>query len=202
VALATVRRVLGPVLVTGDGGVALATDRVDIDVESFLRDAAQGLRDRAAGRPGAATLLRRAAGAYRGDALEEELYADWAHGLREEARAACLAVLRALAADAADPDQAVLPLHRLLGHDPYDEPAHRLLVSTLAGAGRWGDARRAHGTYRVRMAELGLVPAAVPGLPAAVAGQAPGTGGPFGSPVPDPGSAGRHTVLRRSPGRR
>lgn len=138
VAPATVRRVLGPVVLTLDGGVALDLDRLDVDVESFLRDATEGLRERAAGRPSAG-LLTRAAGTYRGDALEEDLYADRAHGLREEARAGCLAVLRALATDTADPDLAVLPL-RLLDHDLYDEPAHRLLVTwalTRASSTLW-----------------------------------------------------------------
>ncbi|MEN3356601.1 MAG: hypothetical protein V7637_583 [Mycobacteriales bacterium] len=173
VALATVRRVLDPdrthpaghYVVTEDGSVTLALNRLDVDVETFLRDAINGLRARSAGTSVAGALLRRAAATYRGDVLEEDVYADWAHALREEARAAHLAVLRAQAEDAGaagDTDQAVLVLIRLLDHDPYDEPAHLAMVSVLAAAGRYGDARRAHCGYTARMAEIGVEPAAMP----------------------------------------
>jgi DNA-binding SARP family transcriptional activator len=170
VALATVRRVLDPgrvgrYVVADAGSVTLAVHLIDVDVEAFLRDAAAGLSARSAG-AGGTPLLRRAAAGYRGDVLEEDLYADWAHALREEARAAHLAVLRALAADTGDTDQAVLLLLRLLDHDPYDEPAHRALVAALAAARRWGDAGRAYRCYQARMSDLGIRPAPVPGLPA------------------------------------
>ncbi|HST67593.1 MAG TPA: tetratricopeptide repeat protein [Mycobacteriales bacterium] len=190
VALATVRRVLDPVraqpaghyLITEDGSVALALHRIDVDVLTFLRDATDGLRTRSV------PVLRRAAGTYRGDVLEEDVYADWTHDLREEARAACLAVLRALAADTTDTDEAVLALLRLLEHDRYDEPAHLALIQVLLPAGRWGDAVRAHRCYRARMAEIGVEPAPVPGLP--------GGGVPLMTPPPVPAG------LRRSPGTR
>lgn len=187
VALATVRRVLDPGrarpanhhVLAEAGSVALAVSRIDVDVENFLRDATTGLRDRSPER------LRRAAEAYRGDVLEEDLYADWAHELREEARAVALAVLRALAATA-DPDEAVLLHLRVLAADPYDEPAHLALVEVLLRARRWGDAVRAYDVYAARSAELGLHPAPVPGLPR-----------PAGDLVGSPAGAG----LRRSPGR-
>jgi DNA-binding SARP family transcriptional activator len=173
VALATIRRVLDPVrsqpanhyVVTEDGSVTLALHRIEVDVETFLRDATSGLRRWSAGSPGAVAQLRRAAAAYRGDVLEEDVYADWAHALREETRAAYLAVLRALAdaaATAGDTDQAVLLLIRLLDHDPYDEPAHLAMVAALLAAGRYGDARRAHRAYAVRMAEIGVDPSLMP----------------------------------------
>jgi DNA-binding SARP family transcriptional activator len=206
VALATVRRILDPArawpaghyVIAGTGSVTLAVHRIDVDVEAFLRDAAAGLADRSTGAP---ALLRRAAAAYRGDVLEEDLYADWAHGLREEARAACLAVLRALAADATgrgDTDQAVLPLLRLLDHDRYDEPAHRALVSALAAAGRWGDAGRANRCYQARMAELGIRPAPVPGLPVPRLCR-PGGGDPLTPPPPARQAAVLSRPVPRSP---
>jgi DNA-binding SARP family transcriptional activator len=211
VALATVRRVLGSAgyVLADSGSVTLAVSRIDVDVESFLRDASIGLAARSA------PLLRQAAAAYRGDVLEEDVYADWAHALREEARAACLAVLRALASTAAASgatDQAVLLLLRLLCHDPYDEPAHRALVSALAKAGRWGDAARANRCYQRRMAELGIRAAPVPGLPRP--GQGPGApgaptppgtpragGGPLIPPPTRPAVLSR-TGRPRSPGSR
>lgn len=205
VALATVRRILDPVraqppnhyVVTEDGSVTLALHRIDVDVEAFLRDAADGLRGRATGAADATGSLRRAAAAYQGDVLEEDVYADWAHCLREEARAASLAVLRALAEDAAaagDTDQAVLHLLRLLEHDRYDEPAHRSLVSVLLAAGRWGDAARAHRCYLARMAEIGIHPTSVPGLPDRPTGdllpaRPPGRSTGAGHPTPTPGAA-------------
>jgi DNA-binding SARP family transcriptional activator len=191
VALATVRRILDPArtnqfLITEGGSVAL--HRVDVDVETFLRDATEGLRTRSG------VLLRRATALYRGDVLEEDLYADWSHDLREEARAVCLAALRALAADTTDPDEAVLLLLRLLEQDRYDEPAHLALISVLLPAGRWGEADRAHRRYRSRMAEIGIEPAAVPGLPRRPRVRRPGGGSPLTLPPPVPAG------LRRSPG--
>ncbi len=43
------------------------------------------------------TLLRAAEAAYSGDFLEEDVYADWAAGMREEARALYVRVARVLA---------------------------------------------------------------------------------------------------------
>jgi DNA-binding SARP family transcriptional activator len=208
VALATVRRVLDPdrahpanhYVRTEDGSVTLALHRLEVDVETFLHEAAAGLRARSTAGTGAGdavTRLRRAAAAYRGEVLEEDVYADWAHALREEARAAYLAVLRALAADAAaagDTDQAVVLLIRLLDHDHYDEPAHLAMVSALAAAGRYGDARRAHRGYAARMAEIGVQPAPMPaGRRAPTGGGRAGgwTGG--GGPSEPPPPAARPT---------
>ncbi len=199
VALATVRRVLDPdrthpaghYVVTEDGSVTLALHRLDVDVETFLRDAASGLQARSAGAAAAGATLRQAAAAYRGDVLEEDVYADWAHALREEARAAHLAVLRALAAEAGtagDTDQTVLVLIRLLDHDPYDEPAHLAMVSALAAAGRYGDARRAYRGYAARMAEIGVDAAPMPTPTPRRAGspgyRRAGGGDPLRSPPP------------------
>jgi DNA-binding SARP family transcriptional activator len=44
----------------------------------------------------------------------------------------------------------------LLDADPYDEPAHLQLVSSLTALGRFGAARRAHQRYAARMRELGV----------------------------------------------
>jgi len=173
VALATVRRVLDPerahpanhYVVAENGSVALALDHLQVDVETFLREAAAGLQARSAGSAGARAPLLRAAAAYRGEVLEEDVYADWSHGLREEARAAYLAVVRALSEDAVaggDTDGAIALLIRLLDHDGYDESAHLSLVAALVAAGRYGDARRAHRSYAARMAEIGVQPEPMP----------------------------------------
>jgi DNA-binding SARP family transcriptional activator len=173
VALATVRRVLDPertqpanhYVVAENSSVALALDRLEVDVETFLREASAGLQARSAGSARARAQLLRAAAAYRGEVLEEDVYADWSHGLREEARAAYLAVVRALSEEAmtaGETDEAVALLIRLLDHDGYDESAHLALVAALVAAGRHGDARRAHRSYAARMAEIGVEPAPMP----------------------------------------
>ncbi|GAA0394602.1 bacterial transcriptional activator domain-containing protein [Micromonospora gifhornensis] len=49
---------------------------------------------------------------------------------------------------------------RLVGEDGYDEPAHLGLIGALSAAGRHGEANRRHQEYVVRMAEIGVEPAA------------------------------------------
>ncbi|WP_431883313.1 BTAD domain-containing putative transcriptional regulator [Micromonospora gifhornensis] len=49
---------------------------------------------------------------------------------------------------------------RLVGEDGYDEPAHLGLIAALSAAGRHGEANRRHQEYVVRMAEIGVEPAA------------------------------------------
>jgi DNA-binding SARP family transcriptional activator len=120
------------------------------------------------GRPAEAhARLLAAEAAYAGDLLEEDLYEDWAAGAREEARDAYVRVARNLAADAAaagDHDGAVRFLLRVLERDAYDEEAHLALVVALVEAGRHGEARRAFRTYRARMDEIGVEPAAFPAV--------------------------------------
>jgi LuxR family maltose regulon positive regulatory protein len=85
--------------------------------------------------------------------------------LREEARAAYLAVARTLAraaAEAGEHDQAVRYHLRVLERDAYDEEAHLGLVATLVAAGRHGEARRRHRISGEQMGELGVEAAAFP----------------------------------------
>ena len=82
---------------------------------------------------------------YHGDAFEDEPGEEWAEGLREEVRAAWLRSVRRLAtlrSREGRVDEAQGLLLRLLVADPYDEQVHRMLVRTLARAGRHGEARR------------------------------------------------------------
>jgi len=169
VALSTVRAVLDPAhgfapdhyVLANRETVALGPGCVDLDVELFLADAEIGLaRRRDGASPETTALLEAAEDAYTGDFLEE-VYEDWAVPLREEARAAYLAVARALAEDAAEAgavDTAVRYRLRVLERDPYDESSHLGLITTLRTAGRHGDARRAYGAYVARMEELGIEP--------------------------------------------
>jgi ATP/maltotriose-dependent transcriptional regulator MalT/DNA-binding SARP family transcriptional activator len=172
VALSTVRTVLDPDrrhpgdrFVTADKHVVALAD-VPVDVEEFLAAAAAGL-DRFAGgeRAEALSLLTAAEAAFTGDFLEDDPYEDWAVSLREEARAAYLAVARTLAraaAEAAEHDQAVRYHLRVLERDAYDEEAHLGLVATLVAAGRHGEARRRYRIYGEQMGELGVEAAPFP----------------------------------------
>jgi DNA-binding SARP family transcriptional activator len=172
VALSTVRTVLDPErrqpgdrFVTADKHV-VALAHVPVDVEEFLAAAAAGLDRFARGeRPEALPLLTAAEAAFTGDFLEDDPYEDWAVSLREEARAAYLAVARTLAraaAEAAEHDQAVRYHLRVLERDAYDEEAHLGLVATLVAAGRHGEARRRYRIYGEQMAELGVEAAPFP----------------------------------------
>ena len=168
VAISTLRATLDPekrdppdhFVSAGEGAVAVRLDSATVDVQLFLHDAEAGLELRAAGRADeAADRLEAAEAAYAGDFLEEDLYEDWAVPLREEARAAYLAVLRALAEDAlaaGNPEAAIRYDLRLLERDRFDEGAHLALVGALSAAGRHGEALRRYRVYCACMAEIGV----------------------------------------------
>jgi DNA-binding SARP family transcriptional activator len=178
VAVATVRGVLDPERARGSEqyvgaepeSVWLRLDSVSVDVEAFLADTAAGQALLRQGRESdAVELLEAAEEAYAGDALEEDPYEDWSTGLREEARAAYIGVVSALAAIAqrrGDSEACARYLLRLLARDPYDEGAHLGLVATLDGAGRHGEARRRYRMYVERMRELEVEAAPFPTPPA------------------------------------
>jgi len=174
VALSTARAVLDPEHRFGPDhfiradryAVLLECENVVVDVERFLEDARAGLSRYRAGRlEDAVQLLERAEAAYTGDFLEEDLYEDWAVSLREEARAAYVAVASALAelADGEGDHEAAIRLRlRVLERDAYDESAHLALVGSLVAAGRHGEARRAYGRYATRMEKIGIEPGSFP----------------------------------------
>lgn len=97
------------------------------------------------------------------------MYADWAAGMREEARALYVRVARVLAdRGKADPDATAGYLLRILQRDQYDERAHLGLVSAFQASGAHGEARRAYRTYIQRMAELEVGQAPFPAVPTRV----------------------------------
>lgn len=173
-ALSVVRGVLDPDhslppdhYVTADASALhLDLHHLDVDVEAFLADADAGQRLLRAGRTeDAIELLSLAEAAYAGDFLEEDPYEDWAVGLREEARAAYIRLVSALAQHATrdgDLDSAIRWFLRLLERDPYDENAHLRLVSALEEAGRLGEARRRYRLYVDRMEEIAVEAAPFP----------------------------------------
>ena len=141
----------------------LDLEAVSIDVEDFLDEASRGL---AGGETQAGERhLEAAQSLYSGEFLEEDAYADWAVGLREEARATSIAVARRLADRATargDHDAAARQLLRVLERDPFDESAHLALIGELAAGRHHGEARRMYRGYVARMAEIGVEPAAYP----------------------------------------
>ncbi|MFN2389360.1 MAG: tetratricopeptide repeat protein [Actinomycetota bacterium] len=177
VALTTVRTVLDPErgyeperFVTAEKStVGLRLDHLRVDVVDFLEEASSGLALWAEGRLHEATpRLREAESIYAGDFLEEDAYEDWAVALREEARAAYVAVVRTLAEAAAaqkDHESAARFCLRLLEHDPYDEQAHISLMTALLNARRHGEARRRYRLYSALMDEIGVEAAPFPGAP-------------------------------------
>jgi DNA-binding SARP family transcriptional activator len=179
VALATVRAVLDPAkrhppdyFVIGDkDAIRLDLANLPVDVEAFLAAAAAGLaRFAADDRGDAEAQLAAAEHAYEGDFLEEDTYEDWAAPLREEARATCASVLRALAALAEAsqrPDDAARRYLRILEMDPWDESAHLALVATMERAGRHGEARKRYVDYASRMTEIGAPTAPFPAVKSA-----------------------------------
>ena len=174
VALSTIRGVLDPgrnhgsdhYLVAARESLALNLQHVEIDVDAFLSEAQSGRALlRSGDRRGGLDTLRSAEARYLGEFLEDHPYADWAIGIREEARAEFISIARLLAeadAESGDHDAAARWYMRILEQDAYDEPAHLALVHAMATAGRHGSARRLYRMYVARMAELEVEPAAFP----------------------------------------
>lgn len=146
--------------------VWLVREHVEIDVELFLREAAQGRELLAAGDVRQAeAVLTRAAARYLGEFCADDPYADWAAGARELARHTFIEIVAELGrlADArAEHGDAVRHRLRILDVDPYDEDAHLALVKALIAQRRHGEARRAYRTYCAKLAELDLEPAPFP----------------------------------------
>lgn len=163
VALSTARSVLraGTGIVAEGDAIRLDPDVLPVDVVAFLADARAGLAAAQRDSSQAQSLLSAAEAAYHGDFLEEDPYEDWAARLREEARLIYLQVVAVLAARAESGGEFALASRyclRVLERDPYDEPAHLMLVRVLAAAGSHGEARRCYQTYVTRMREIEVDP--------------------------------------------
>lgn len=160
--------------------VELRRDHVEVDAERFLADAADALaagtgeggdHDREGNGNGghdatSLEFLTTLESRYTGELLEGEPLTGDPGSLREECRAAYLAVLRRLL-DAhvgrGATDEALRYGLRLLRVDPYDEATHLTLVRGLAGDRRHGEALRHYRRYTARMRELGIEPVRYPG---------------------------------------
>jgi DNA-binding SARP family transcriptional activator len=174
VALSTIRGVLDPgrrhdpnrYLISDRESLRLDERNLEVDVDAFFETAERG---RALLRSGSAeqglALLRAAEARYVGELLEDQPYAEWAIGIREEARSEFMSIAATLAeADVAagDHDGAARWNLRIIEQDPYNEPAHLSLVRSMVAVGRHGTARRLYGVYVARMSELDVEPEAFP----------------------------------------
>lgn len=174
VMVSTLRSVLDPdhswasdrFVISTAGAIRIEINNDCVDVFNFLDLVTRAGRLDHAGRTAEAIELWRAAEtAYTGDFCEEDPYADWAAGLREEARLAYAQAAARIAdweAGAGHYEQAARYWLRLLERDPYDERAHLALVLTLDQAGRRGDARRRYQAYADLMRELDIEPSPHP----------------------------------------
>lgn len=147
------------VIVSEPGAYRLATSEIELDLDRFdaLVARARAL-DAFSSRP----LLEEALALVRGDALEDEPYADWASELRETYRArvrelTCEAAEAALAQ--ADFSAAAERARRVLASDPLCERASRLLMVALYAQGWLEDALRTFERGRAQLEdELGVPP--------------------------------------------
>jgi DNA-binding SARP family transcriptional activator len=141
-------------------------DHVDIDVEQFLTEAAEGRRMLAGGdHSKAKTFLADAAARYLGEFCADDPYADWAAGLRALAKHTFVDVcfeLAKIAVAEREFGEAIRYVLRILDVDPYDEDAHLGLINSLLAQRRHGEARRAYRHYSAKMVELELEPAPFP----------------------------------------
>jgi ATP/maltotriose-dependent transcriptional regulator MalT/DNA-binding SARP family transcriptional activator len=188
VALSTIRGVLDPkrrhdndhYLMADRDSLALNLRHVNVDIETFFQEAQSGRAlIRSGAREDGLAMLRSAEACYVGEFLEDQPYADWAIGLREEARAEFMSIARILAeadTEAGDHDASARWYLRILEQDAYNEPAHLALVAAMAAAGRHGTARRLYRIYVSRMTELEVEPV------------------PFPTPTPAHSGTERHAV--------
>jgi DNA-binding SARP family transcriptional activator len=147
-ALSAIRRALGPAapeLHADRETVGLSGD-VAVDLEEF-----DSLLD--SGRPEAALELAR------GELLPD-IDDEWVLRERDRHRGRCSLALAALAGTAAGPEEALAWSKRRAELDPFDEAAHRELMTALAAVGETAAALAVYDRLRARFRrELGVVPA-------------------------------------------
>lgn len=137
------------------GGYTLDRRNIWLDVDEFERSVQEGMTAlRALDAVDATNHLTRATGLYVGEFLADEPYADWAFDERSRLRALATHAVRTLvilAHERDDDDAAIAHLEQLCAIEPYDESAHRDLVSAFLSAGQLGDARRRYMAFAQRI---------------------------------------------------
>ena len=138
---------------------------VEVDAIVFEREVESACRTLRATphTPNAVAHLRAALDLYAGDLLADENAGDWHLEQRDRLRRVFTDGLSALGAHLVGMgaySDAVDVYRRLVGADPWDEPAHRQLMSALARAGQRGEALRHYDRVEALLAkEFGSTPA-------------------------------------------
>ena len=144
VALHQLRRALGMadvVVFDGERYVVNWALGVELDAHRFEEDVRAAMR----ARDGALPVLERALAAYTGDFLEDAHVGDWHLEYRDRLQRLYvdgLIAVGALLAQAGRTDDEADAYRRVLSRDPLHEEAHRLLIASLARAGRRSEALR------------------------------------------------------------
>ena len=137
---------------------------VSVDVWEFRRALAVARRTAAELRPFRDVIAgyARAVDFYRGDLLEDQLFADWCAESRQSLRRDCLDTLVLLASlfrDDGDLESSISVLRKALKLDPLAEGIHRSVVRMLWESGRRSDAReQLQRCTEILRAELGAEP--------------------------------------------
>ncbi len=153
----------GDILETSGESYLLVPDRLQVDADLFEERIERARRLASSGRGAAArTLYEEAEGLYRGDYLEEDLYADWCAEERERLREVYLDALGQLAdlcAAGGDHAAAVHVCRKALAQEPCRESFHRALMRSLLAQGRRDEAVAQYRACRELLRdELGVEP--------------------------------------------
>jgi len=164
VALTHLRRVLEPtrqarepssLLLTSGPTVAIARDRVDLDLDRFRRDVA---RASASEGPARLAALTEAVRLYRGPLFTDDPFEEWVQAYRDRLGRQYLEALSLLAEleETQGRHQAAVP-HWLaaIEADPSAEHAYRGLIRCYLALGRAADALRAFESCQKALADLG-----------------------------------------------
>ena len=158
--LSRVRASVGNVVLR-EGDMLILGPSVRVDLEEFSSEGRRALALAGSDVALAATVARGVVARYRGDALVEDLYEDWAEGPRERARQLMLDLLDLCEKDAAqrgDLDTVRRVVQRTIELAPYDDSRYLRAASALLGQGRKGEALSVVKRARSAFAELGLAP--------------------------------------------
>jgi DNA-binding SARP family transcriptional activator len=157
--LSRLRAACGAVVVRDGETVALAPG-VQVDVAVFEATARTALA-LPAGSPERVTTAKRALALHDGDLLPEDLYREWAAAPRERARGLRLALLDAVAEDAAAAGDVTGALRRweeACRIEPYDEVRYVAMARLLLAHGRSGAAHAVLERADATLAALSLPP--------------------------------------------
>lgn len=155
--LSRLRTACGEVFMRVGDTVAIA-DGVEVDLAAFEALARRALALRPDD-PSRACSAKQALAVHDGDLLPEDVYREWTAVVRERARRYRLALLDAVAEDAArrgDVEGAMRRWREATSIEPYDESRYVAMAELLVSAGRWGAASAVVARAEAALGRLGL----------------------------------------------